>query len=282
MSFDGPVPGIPGAAIRHVESLPAHLPGALPAGQFAHAKPGQLLLDVPRLARFLVRDGTSIEVAVEPNADPGAVMLLLNGSARGALIHQRGELPLHAATLVPPGGDAALAICGVSGAGKSTLAIELSRRGWVLVADDTTRVVWNGTHAQAWPSRDSIKLWLDACKANNLDVSGLERVARSMDKYYLRVPARDEPIRLAAVIELLVNSDGTEPRAAMSAAERMSVLARHTYRQAYVRPLGRQADFARMAVQLTGACHIMQLAGARARSTTELADAVAEACNHLG
>lgn len=281
MSFDGPVPGIPDATIRRVESLPAHLPGAEPAGQFAHAKPGQLLLDVPHIARFLVRGGTSIDVSVEPDADAGVVMLLLNGSARGALIHQRGELPLHAATLVPPGRDWALAICGVSGAGKSTLAVELSRRGWILVADDTTRVTWKETQALAWPSRDSIKLRLDACRANNLEVAGLERVTMNSDKYYVHVPARDEPVRLAAVIELTFDSPAPGPRPALSPGERLSVLARHTYRQSYIRPLGRQADFARVTAQLAGACHIRQLLGARVRPSTELADAVVEICAGL-
>lgn len=218
MDIDGPVSGIPGANIRRVKGLSEHLPGGEPAGQYVEAMPGQLLITVPGVCRCLVRDGLSIEYAPEPDADPGAVILFLNGGARGALIHQRGELPLHAATLVPPGGDTALAICGASGAGKSTLAAELSRRGWLLVADDTTRVTWRETHAIAWPSRDSIKLWRDACDANDMDVAGLERVTAALDKYYLHAPTLNRPVRLAAVCELLF--EGQQPRNALSPGEK--------------------------------------------------------------
>jgi hypothetical protein len=270
MDIDGPVPGVPGAAIRGVASLPAVLADASPAGQFAWAKPGQLLLEVPSVARFLVRDGATIDVAVSPDADPGMVRLLLNGSARGALIYQRGDLPLHAATLVPPGGAEGVAICGTAGAGKSTLAAELSRRGWVLVADDTSRVSWNTDHPIAWPSRDSIKLWRDACDAGGLDVAGLERVTRDLDKYYVPVPARSEPVRLATVVELITS--GPQQGAALSAGARMSLLTRHAYRQSYIRPLGRQAEFVRLVGRMAGVCRTVQLSGARVRTVGELAD----------
>ncbi len=231
----------------------------------------------PASREFLVRDGKSIEVALQPDADPGLVTLWLNGSARSALIHQCGDLPLHAATLVAPGDNAAVALCGASGVGKSTLAVELSARGWLLIADDTTRVTWNGVHAIAWPSRDSIKLWRDVCDANDLDIAGLERVTMNVDKYYLRVPARDEAVRLATVVELLVDGHGQEQRIALSAGEKMAVLTRHACRQSYIRPLGRQADFARIVAQVASACRITRLAGARARPARELADAIEQA-----
>lgn len=273
MDFDGPVPGIPGARIRRVEALPAELPDAMPAGQNMQAKPGQLLIAQPNIGRFLARDGSEIELVVEQGADPGLVSLLLHGSARGALIHQRGELPLHAATLTPPGADWAVAICGASGDGKSTLAAELSRRGWMLVADDTTRITWSQTHALAWPSRDSIKLWRDVCEIRGLDVSTLERVALTMDKYYLRVPARTEPVRLAAVFELAPQI------AEMSAVEKMSLLTRHTFRPTQIRPLGRVADYVRIVGQVAGACHLACLGAARTRPVGALADALAEAAH---
>jgi hypothetical protein len=270
MDLDGPVPGIPGARIRRVDTLPAELPDAVPAGQNMYAKPGQLLIAQPGIGRFLARDGTAIEVAAEAGADPGVVSLLLHGSARGALIHQRGELPLHAATLAPPGADWAVAICGASGDGKSTLAAELSKRGWMLVADDTTRITWSETHPLAWPSRDSIKLWRDVCEIRGLDVSKLERVALSMDKYYLRVPALTEPVRLAAVFEL------APEKSEMPAVEKMSLLTRHTFRPAQIRPLGRVADYVRIVGQVAGSCRLSCLGAARSQPVGALADVLEE------
>jgi len=217
MNGDEPVPGIPGAFIRRVGELPATLPEGEAAGFAAEARPGQLLFVVEGTGRFRATGGALIEFVADPGADEGKLRLFLLGTARGALIHQRGELPLHAATLVPPGRNAAIAICGPSGAGKSTLAAELSRRGWVLVADDTTRITWNGGEAVAWPSRDSIKLWRDAFESSGIDVSRLERVARDLDKYYVRVPARDTPVKLGAIAELAADGSGSRQDGARDA-----------------------------------------------------------------
>jgi hypothetical protein len=267
------VPGIPGATIRRVASLPEELAGAEEVGELVYARPGELLFSIPGAGRFLARDGSVIELLEEENADAGKVKLFLNGTARGALIHQRGELPLHAATLVPPGGDAALAICGASGAGKSTLAAELSRRGWTLVADDTTRVTWDGKRAIAWPSRDSIKLWRDACEARGVDCNTLEQVMRDLDKFYLRVPARDEPVSLGYIVELVTQG---EPEAVVSAGDKMALITRNTYRPHHIRPLGKQQEHVRAVAQIASVCAMHRLRGGGALPLGELADTVTQ------
>jgi hypothetical protein len=273
MESQEPVPGIPGATIRRVDQLPDGLPDGVPAGPLTWAKPGQLLFAPPGIGSFLAREGVAIEFSQHADADPGLISLYLHGTARGALIHQRGELPLHAATLVPPGGDAAVAICGPSGAGKSTLGAELSRRGWTLVADDTTRVTWNGTHALAWPSRDSIKLWRDACEAAGIDVGGLERVTQRLDKYYVHVAARDQPARLGTIVELMPGAAG----GAMTPGEKMALVTRNTYRPAHITALGMQREHVRIVAQAALTCVMFQLPGERALSVTALADMVEEA-----
>ena len=273
MEMPEPVPGMPGATIRRVENLPSQLPDGRPAGQHAQALPGRLLLVLPGVGSFLARDGSIIEFTPQADADGGAVKLFLNGTARGALIHQRGELPLHAATLVPPGRDAALAICGASGAGKSTLAAELSRRGWTLVADDTTRVTWNGTRALAWPSRDTIKLWKDACEAAAIDTTTLVRVVKDMDKFYVHVPARDQPIALGWIVELALK----DANAAMSAGDKMSLVTRNTYRPLQIMPLGMQREHVRIVAQTASAVAIFRLLADRSLSVQALADLVEKA-----
>ncbi len=269
MSFQEPVPGIPGAIARRVAQVP-DLPDACYAGPHTVAMPGQLLFTLPGTGRFLSRDGALIEFAPEAGADQGMVKLFLNGTARGALIHQRGELPLHAATLVPPHGGGAIAICGFSGAGKSTLAAELSRRGWLLVADDTTRVTWDGARALAWPSRDSIKLWRDACEAAGLACSMLERVTLDLDKYYVRVPALDEAAPLATIVELVADA---KAGAAASAGERMALLSRNTYRPKHILPLGMQKQHVQILSQVASVCSMLQLCS-RSEPAGRLADKI--------
>jgi hypothetical protein len=270
MIHEQPVPGIPGAVLRQVDHLPETLADGTAADKYVQARPGALLISVPGTGRFLARDGSLIEYAPETDSDIGKVVLFLNGSARGALIHQRGELPLHAATLVPPGGETAVAICGRSGAGKSTLAAELSRRGWILVADDTTRVTWDGANVLAWPNRDSIKLWKDACEAARIDVGGLKPIANDIEKYYLRVDGRQEPAKLKVVVEL--TEDASAETGSLS--ERMALITRNTYRPNFIRPLGTAKEHIQMVSRIASVCKSFKLRGGRNILVSSLADSV--------
>lgn len=261
---------MPDVVVRQVRDLPARLPGGEPAGVQAEAKEGALLIVAPRIGKFLVRDGRSIDFVRDAGAEPGIFAQVMGGSARAALIHQRGELPLHAASLVPPGGDAAVAICGESGAGKSTLAAELSRRGWTLLADDTSRITWHEDHPLAWPSWDSIKLWRDSCERLGIDPSELRQISAVVEKYRLHVSARDAPIRLAAVCELT-----TEMPAGLverSGSDKASMLIRHTYRPHYVIPSRRQSEHFRIVSQIAGACRLFGLNGAQRAPVEDLAN----------
>ncbi len=264
--------GIPDAVARSVSELPDHLPGAERAGLYAQARPGQLLQMVPGVARYLARDGVTIEVAAEPGADEGAVDVFLNGSARAALIHQRGELPLHAATLVPPRGNGAVAICGPSGIGKSTLAAALSLRGWSLVADDMTRVTFDGAKALVWPGRGKIKLWRDACENFGRATAGLDRVREGMEKFFLRVGQVDDKVALSAIVELRPSADSGMTH--VSGIHSMAVLSAQTVRPRQIRPLGRLAEHLRIVAHTAGVTSVLRLDGARQSTVASLADRI--------
>jgi hypothetical protein len=232
-----------------------------------------VLFEIPRLARYLVRDGKTVDVAVAPGADRAAARLFLLGSARGALIHQRGELPLSAASVVSPNWKG-VAICCPSAIGKSTLAAALCRRGWQFVADDITRVSWNGSMAVAWPSNNRIKLWRDACEMMGANADTLERVRDGMEKYFLPVRTVTAPTALHLAIRLRVAPflDSLE----IPAEERGGLLAETTFRPRWIDPIGRRADYARTGRHIAGACRGVVLSGARERGIEELADRVAE------
>jgi hypothetical protein len=265
-----PVPGLPGAIMRRVANLPLELPGAVSAGPYVSAKPGQLLAVIPGTGRFFAHGGTTIEFAPEECADDGMISLVLHGTARGALIHQRGDLPLHAATLLRPGCDKALAICGHSGAGKSTLAAELCRRGWTLVADDTTRVTWDKDHPVAWPSRDTIKLWKAALDDAGIDSAPLDRVTRDTEKYYIRVPVLDRPVRLGWIVELTQEPVERE----LSIGDRMALITRNTYRPAQIAALGMQREHVQMVSRMAQTCTIWRQMSDRTKPVSAGAERV--------
>ncbi|HEX4078509.1 MAG TPA: hypothetical protein VHX61_06510 [Rhizomicrobium sp.] len=273
-TFDGPVPGVPGAAIREVPELPRHLPGGVPVAPHTEALPGALLFEIPRIARYLVRDGTTIDVAVMDGADRAAAELFLLGSARGALIHQRGELPLNAATLIAPNWKC-VAICCPSVVGKSTLAAALCRRGWLLVADDITRISWNGTMPVAWPSHNRLKLWRDACEMLGADADALQRVRNGLEKYFLPVSASATPAALGVAVRLRIAPQTSVEE--VPAGDRPHLLSESTFRPRWIDPLGRRADYARIVREIARGCRAILLSGARERPILELADRLADA-----
>lgn len=92
------------------------------------------VLTIDGIATYRVPDARTIEVLPAPGADWGDVRLYLLGTAMGMLLHRRGDLPLHANSMVV--GGKAWAFLGESGSGKSTLAASLMRDGHSLLADD--------------------------------------------------------------------------------------------------------------------------------------------------
>lgn len=230
--------GIPGTELRRVASLPDRLEGGVRVGPFSSACPGRLLRVVPGVGRFLARDGRSLEYWVEPQADPAAVEALLEGSVLGALIHQRGELPLHASTLVEPKGRFAVAIAGHSGAGKSTTAYALIRRGWTMLTDDLTRLTFTDRAPTAWPGRSWLRLMGDACARFGLDARTLAPVPNWPGKYRLDLPSWPQPVPLAAAITLERSAQPLEIDILRGAAA-LGSLIEQTFRIHYVEALGR-------------------------------------------
>ena len=261
--------------VMQVETLPDFLPEGVRVGKFTEAQPGQLLFRMPGVGAYLVRDGNNIEYTVVSGADPGAVELYLYGVARAALMHQRGELPLHASALVPPGGGHALALCGPSGAGKSTLAMELSRRGWSLLADDISRITWDGKQAVVWPGERDPKLWADACARLGIATEGLRRVRARMEKFYVPVARSTEPAPLSVV--LVLKAGGHSRLERLRPSEQLGALSAHTFRRRHVQPLGILGEHLRMVSLTAGSAMIGRLHGARRRPVEELADMVEEA-----
>ena len=93
-----------------------------------------IYLDIPGVAKFAIRDGANIEVDRYPSSTEVEVRLFLLGSAMGALLHQRGLIPLHASSIGVAGSG--IAFSAASGGGKSSLAALFAQRGYQVNGDD--------------------------------------------------------------------------------------------------------------------------------------------------
>lgn len=149
-----------------------------------------LLLTIADVGRFLVSEGRRIRVEPVRGVNARDVRLFLLGSAFGALLHQRGLLPLHANAIEV--GGRVFAFMGPSGIGKSTLAAWFLDHGCGLLADDVcvVRFAQSG-QPLACAGLPRLRLWLDIIERTGRAASELDRsyvgVSAQLDKFDVRV-----------------------------------------------------------------------------------------------
>lgn len=121
---------------------------------------GELVFSVTAVGKFRISGGSLIEAQPDESCTPAMLGVYLMGSCMGAVLHQRGYLPLHGSCVTD--GQRSVLITGESGAGKSTLAAEFLARGWKLITDDVTAVFDVEGTPMVQSSYPSQKLWADA------------------------------------------------------------------------------------------------------------------------
>jgi hypothetical protein len=146
------------------------------------AKDGDaLVLTIPEVATYRIANGDEILVDAAPDVPDRNVRLFLLGSAFGALLHQRGLLPLHANAIEIDG--KAIAFMGESGAGKSTLAAWFHDHGYRVIADDVCVVRFDSGAAQACVGLPRVRLWRGALEASGRDPQAYARSFIGDDEY---------------------------------------------------------------------------------------------------
>lgn len=263
------MPGMPDAQIRIVQALPDP-PDSARRGPGLWGAPGMLQFEIVGVARYLIRGGVTVDVAPFPKADHGAVFLFAHQEARAALIHQRGELPLHACTLVSPGGTA-IAVCGHSAIGKSTLAAEMCRRGWLLAADGITRVSMSAAGPIAWPSDNSVKLWKDACERLGIDLAGLRHVRQGVDRFYVECASTIAPVPLLSLAKFSVSPVAGFEVVNQPTEARRSVFADYVYKPRFGGQ-GAVNEGAQLLAHLVQQSRSYLLRGARNHPIAEIAE----------
>lgn len=133
-----------------------------------------LLLTIPGVGRYRIRGGQEILVDAAEGVPDRNVRLYLLGSAFGALLHQRGLLPLHANAIEVDG--KAVAFMGEAGAGKSTLAAWFHDRGFRVIADDVCVVQFDADgKILACPGIPRLRLWEEALRATGREAAAFPR-----------------------------------------------------------------------------------------------------------
>jgi hypothetical protein len=203
-----------------------------------HSVDGALLFVAPDAGRYRIANGSEILVECRAGAPARNVRIYLLGSAFGALLHQRGLLPLHANAVQIE--RKAVAFMGASGEGKSTLAAWFHDRGYRIIADDVCVVGFDEAgQAYAAPGLPRLRLWSEALEFTGRQSAGLERsyvgAHDSFDKFDIPVQpaaAARSDVPLAAIYVL----DRAErfSIAELRGIEAADAVYANTYRGSYV------------------------------------------------
>jgi len=218
-----------------------------------------MVLNIPDVARYLISDGREILVEAITGASERNVRLFLLGSAFGALLHQRGLLPLHANAIEVDG--RAIGFLGHSGAGKSTIAAWFHDRGHPILADDVCVVTFGEDgRPLAHPGIPRFRLWRDALERRGDDADQYQRSFDGMDKY--DVPTSLGPTRDSIALDRLYLLGRSKREAVLPAIRRLSgvaavdALIANTYRGAYLKMMGGAARHAAACIALARAIPI--------------------------
>ena len=227
---------------------------AAPPGYSATA--AGTLLRVPRTGTFLISGGREIVVSPDPQGSERNLRLFLLGSAFGALLHQRGLLPLHANAIEIDG--RAVAFSGHSGSGKSTMAAWFHDRGHRILSDDVCVIaIDGGGRALAYPGIPRLRLWREALEASGRSADDYHRSFDDMDKY--DVPTleqlRSEPLVLDRVYMLRKADERSEKGgiARLSGVDAVDALVSNTYRGGYLSMIGRTGQHLMACVRIARA-----------------------------
>lgn len=223
---------------------------------------GALVLTIPDVARYRMADGVEIVIDAVPGTPERNIRLYLLGSALGAILHQRGLLPLHANAVEVNG--QAVAFMGKSGAGKSTLAAWFNDQGFRVLSDDVCVVEFSEDgRPRVGPGLARLRLSREALHATGRDVDDYERSFvgdDSPEKYdvaMIRGSAFPERVPLAAVY--LLDRDGGRGIEPITGVAAMEAAFANTYRGWYVPKFGGALDHWSACVNLVRSTSMFQV-----------------------
>ena len=216
-----------------VGKVPNGITGANEKNAFYQAAKNQFLLQVPGVGQYYVTNGNSIIVEPADQGEEHSVRLFLLGTAFGALLMQRGILPIHGSAVVING--YCVIFTGESGAGKSSLLAAFRERGYSFLTDDVAAVtvdkdgvVW--VHS-SYPQQ---KQWRDSAETIGVDTVSLTPFYVGINKDKFAVPVQKgfchAPVQLVAVYELSSENCQHVTLTPLAGMDKLAVLMNHTYR----------------------------------------------------
>jgi hypothetical protein len=258
---------------RYVEeALPEALPDAVVRGPVVEATRDAILLRVPTVGRFLVRDGEPVRLDRHPRAADADIRCFLDGAVAAAQALMRGVPALRAATVVLNG--RAVALVGVPAVGKSTVAAALARRGHPVLADSVTVVEQDG---QIHPLAARPQLWPDMVARLELDPAAGEPVRPGLSKLAFDL-GQGEAAPLGAVVQLANTVVHDEPtHSIVTGSDKTFALLRFAWCTRLLGPLGLEGRWFTLVSRAAAAVDVWHVLKPSALSPGDVAALLEEA-----
>ncbi len=214
--------------------VPHYLVNPTGSGVLYQTTPDTFLLKLDQIARYLVRNGNEITIEPVPDADADAIRLFLLGSCFGALLFQRGLLPLHGSAIATPKG--AVVFVGASGHGKSTLAGAFHHQGYQVLSDDVAAVTIKDGIPHVLPAYPRLMLWADAVERLGITNSKLRPARAQLEKFHYRLeqPPLEHEYPLHAIYLLAPTNSSTITITPLSGFDKIQKLNDNTYRNQFL------------------------------------------------
>ncbi len=190
-------------------------------------------MDVPGTGWFYSCDGSFVSINPAPGADKESVELYLNGSVLGALLHQRGIMPLHGSSFRYNG--EVVMICGDAGAGKSSVTALFCQRGAEFVTDDVSPVILRNGKPFILSLSSSIKLRKDVLDLLGASASSLQPAGAGTEKYHLPVQTGGRKEYSPGRIYIITPHDGPQAEIEeITGHEKFEAVRNEIYRPEYL------------------------------------------------
>jgi hypothetical protein len=201
---------------------------------FYRVSQDEFSMDVEGVASFYVSGGDFISLVPDPAAKESSIELYLNGSAYGAILHQRKILPLHGSCFLFNGKG--VMICGDAGVGKSALTASFCLNGAEFLTDDVTPMVFPNRVPHIWSLSDRIKLWGDTLKQLEKKEDGLHRIYPDTEKFYYPLDnATGSTYKLDQVYILEITDTESIEIEELSGSSKFIAMRSEIYRQEYLK-----------------------------------------------
>jgi len=239
---------------------------------FLKVSPEVMFLDVLGVARYYVERGEQVVVAPYPDAEEAAVNLYLNGSALGAILHQRRMMPFHGSSFYQDGKG--VMVCGQSGMGKSSITMAACLKGATFINDDISPVALQGDTFVIRHLRTIIKLWDDSLSKLGIPQEGLQHIQNNVNKFYLEQSFGDVdtyPLDLVLILRKHNKPEITSKE--ITGLDKFRILKNQLYRHIYLSGMPEvQRHYFTHLVRLADQTRLMQVTRPAKCNIHELSD----------